>query len=76
MLLGEIANDPTSLMAGERPIDMLLMLVEPLASDDICVSRPGNEALGPVTDECPILTSHGRTPLRVNQSTTVVDGLG
>jgi hypothetical protein len=47
VLLGETANDPASLMAGERPIGVVLMLVDPLANDDIGVRRLGNEVQVP-----------------------------
>jgi hypothetical protein len=74
VLLVETTNDPASLMASERPVGVVLMLVVPLASDDIGARRPRNEATGPVIDEGPILIGHGCTPLQVSQSTAVVGG--
>jgi hypothetical protein len=66
VLLGETTNDLASLMAGKHPIVVVLLLVDPLASDDIGVRWSKNEAPGPVIDECPILIGHGCTTLRVS----------
>ena len=66
VLLGETTNGPTSLMVGERPVGVVLMLVDPLADDDIGVRRLGNEVPGPEIDECLILIGHGYMPLWVS----------
>lgn len=58
----------------ERPIGVVHVLVDPLAIDDIGMRRPRNEVQDPIIDECPIFVSHGRMPLRVNQSTAIVGG--
>jgi hypothetical protein len=65
VLLVETTNDSVSLMVSERAVGVVLMLVDPLASDDIGARRPRNEAPGPIIDEGLIL-GHGRTPLRVS----------
>jgi hypothetical protein len=43
VLLGVTANDPASLMAGQRPVGVVLMLVDPLAGDEIG-TKPGYKA--------------------------------
>jgi hypothetical protein len=59
-------------MAGKLPVGVVLVLVDPLADDNIGAMRLWNEAPGPVIDECSILIGHGCTPLRVSQSIAVV----
>lgn len=54
MLLGQTTYDPASLMAGEQPIGVVLVHVDPLVGDDIGARRPGNEVPGIIIDECPI----------------------
>ena len=48
VLLGVTANSPLSLMAGQRPVGVVLMLVDPLPSDDIGMRRLRNKAPGPI----------------------------
>ena len=43
VLMGVTTNDPASLMAGKRPVSVVLMLVDTLVGDDIG-TRSGNKA--------------------------------
>jgi hypothetical protein len=53
--LSETPEDPTSLVAIEGAVGAKLVGENPLAGDDVRVTRPGNKFLGPVAHEGPVL---------------------
>ena len=67
-------NHPASLVAGKGTVGVVLVLEYPLACDHIGAGWPGHEAPCPVVDERLVLLSHGRTPVWISQTATVVGG--
>jgi hypothetical protein len=68
--LSETPEDPTSLVAIEGAIGAKLVGENPLAGDDVRVTRPGNKFLGPVAHEGLVLIFHCRTPIRIGECGT------
>jgi hypothetical protein len=68
--LSEAPEDPTSFVAIEGAIGAKLVGENPLAGDDVRVTRPENKFPGPVAHECPVLIFHCRTPIRIGERGT------
>ena len=74
MALREATNHPVSLVTSEGTVGVVLVLEYPLAGDHVGAGWPGHEAPRPVVDERLVLLSHGRMPVWISQTATVVGG--
>jgi hypothetical protein len=72
MLLGEAADDPVCLVAGEGAIGVVLMFENPLAGDDFGTGRTRYEPLGVVVDQRLELFGHGHPPVGICEAAAVV----
>jgi hypothetical protein len=68
--LSETPEDPMSFVAIEGAIGAKLVSENPLAGDDVRVTRPENKFSGPVAHEFPVLIFHCRTPIRIDECGT------
>jgi hypothetical protein len=68
--LSETLEDPTSLVAIEGAVDAKLVGENPLAGDDVRVTRSGNKFLGPVAHEGLVLIFHCRAPIKIGECGT------
>jgi hypothetical protein len=65
--LSETLEDPTSLVAIDGAVGAKLVGENPLASDNVRVTRPRNKFLGPVAQEGPVLIFYCRVPIRIGE---------
>jgi hypothetical protein len=69
-VLSGTPKDPASLVAIEGPVGMKLVSENPLASDDVGATRPGDKLPGPIAYQGPILVLHSRMPIGVRKRST------
>jgi hypothetical protein len=72
LTLGEATDNPASLVASKGPIDMELVLEDPLPRYDVGSGGPRNKLPCVVVDEGLIFIHHRGTPVGIGQRATVV----
>jgi hypothetical protein len=74
--LSETPEDPASLVAIEGPVGAKLVREDPLASDDVGATAPGDKLPCPIALQGPILVLHSRAPIRVGKRNTYRGWIG
>ena len=71
VLLRETPDNPASLVSSKQTINIILVLENPLASDDVGARWTRNQTPGVVNERLKFLC-HGGTPLWISQHTIIV----
>ena len=69
--LSKPSEHPTSFVSFQRTIRLQLVMVDPLASNDVSIARRINEIPSVVGEKSTILLNHSGMPIRILESTTI-----